>query len=211
MNLGADDYLTKPFTKDELLDTINSKLKKYKKINSGFSKKISEIEDGLREQMENLQAQNTKLAQDVETTREEVVQEAMKAIDTNNNLSELEKEIDANIYDRAIKHDERKHLVYLKNKINKKVVASNGWTIFQMKFNQTYPNFTTNLIKEHKNLTEYELLLCSSLLSGLNNNQIADLLNVTIESARKSKYRLKKKLGLQKEDDLVAYIATFNR
>lgn len=40
MNLGADDYLTKPFTLDELSATINARLEKQEAIASSYSHKI---------------------------------------------------------------------------------------------------------------------------------------------------------------------------
>ena len=38
MNLGADDYVTKPFYKDELLDVIDTRLKKSEKLRKQFDK-----------------------------------------------------------------------------------------------------------------------------------------------------------------------------
>ncbi|MDB9755772.1 response regulator [Winogradskyella sp.] len=40
MNLGADDYLAKPFTENELLDAINSRLKKHDFLKQEYSKNI---------------------------------------------------------------------------------------------------------------------------------------------------------------------------
>jgi len=48
MNLGADDYLTKPFEEDELLDAIHSRLKK----NSFFKKEFSKDVEGLNQFLE---------------------------------------------------------------------------------------------------------------------------------------------------------------
>lgn len=44
MHLGADDYLTKPFTKPELLQTIQSQLKKYANIKSHYEQYIRQLE-----------------------------------------------------------------------------------------------------------------------------------------------------------------------
>ena len=43
MNLGADDYLTKPFTEKELLEAIESRLKKYDFLKEEFSKSIEGV------------------------------------------------------------------------------------------------------------------------------------------------------------------------
>ena len=43
MNLGADDYLTKPFTENELLDAVESRLKKHDFLKKEFSKTIEGV------------------------------------------------------------------------------------------------------------------------------------------------------------------------
>src|SRR5690625_2379816 len=45
MNLGADDYLTKPFTEKELLDAIESRLLKTETLLNAFQKEDSQDED----------------------------------------------------------------------------------------------------------------------------------------------------------------------
>jgi len=48
MQLGADDYLTKPFTTAELLDAVNSRLQIRASINQQYSSKINRVERQLR-------------------------------------------------------------------------------------------------------------------------------------------------------------------
>lgn len=43
MNLGADDYLTKPFTENELLDALNSRLKKHDFLKREYSQTIEGV------------------------------------------------------------------------------------------------------------------------------------------------------------------------
>lgn len=43
MNLGADDYLTKPFELEDLLSAIHTRLKKHATISEHFTKKIDEL------------------------------------------------------------------------------------------------------------------------------------------------------------------------
>lgn len=54
MNMGADDYLTKPFEEGELLDAIKSRLKKNAFLKRKFSKNIEGINEFLKEASEYL-------------------------------------------------------------------------------------------------------------------------------------------------------------
>jgi serine/threonine-protein kinase PpkA len=47
MNLGADDYLPKPFTRDELLEAVNSRLKKYESLTQTLAARLVPQQDRL--------------------------------------------------------------------------------------------------------------------------------------------------------------------
>lgn len=49
MNLGADDYLTKPFTEKELLNAIKSRLKRHEFLKKEFSKTIAGVSQFIEE------------------------------------------------------------------------------------------------------------------------------------------------------------------
>jgi two-component system, OmpR family, alkaline phosphatase synthesis response regulator PhoP len=55
MNLGADDYLTKPFTKEELISTVNAQLNKHHKAIQHYFSKNKQYQE-LLNQVENLQS-----------------------------------------------------------------------------------------------------------------------------------------------------------
>jgi serine/threonine-protein kinase PpkA len=48
MNLGADDFLNKPFTRDELIDAVNSRLKKYETASRSLAERLLAGNDELR-------------------------------------------------------------------------------------------------------------------------------------------------------------------
>jgi serine/threonine-protein kinase PpkA len=48
MNLGADDFLNKPFTRDELLEALNSRLKKYENATRSLAERLVAGNDELR-------------------------------------------------------------------------------------------------------------------------------------------------------------------
>ncbi|OJJ14544.1 hypothetical protein BKI52_42985 [marine bacterium AO1-C] len=76
------------------------------------------------------------------------------------------------------------------------------WERLQLHFNEVHPAFFHKLQNSFCNLSQNDLRLCAYIKINLSNKEIARLLNVEFRSIQMAKYRLKKKLGLSKEDDL---------
>lgn|GEM_PF-420753 len=224
MKLGADDYLPKPFTREELLDAISSRLRKYSEMGSYIEHKITGIEDSVTLKLHTLQreveeknnsisrvsSQNRLLGQQLKEKELELAKETFNVIEINNTLQDLKNIINKELQNSSLPEDSIQILTALKNRYRKKTVLWNNWTIFQIKFNQTYPDFIKNLTARFPKLTQYEMVFISAHLMGLNTTQLADLLNISDDSVRKSRYRIKKKLGLKKEEDFLEFIHTLN-
>ena len=84
-----------------------------------------------------------------------------------------------------------------------------NWKVFKSYFSQVHNDFDQQLKAASEDLTENDILLASFLRMNLTTKEIASLLNVLPDSVLKPKYRLKKKLGLGKEQQLGAYLEGF--
>lgn len=217
MTLGADDYLVKPFTIQELLKAINTRLEKQTSVEKRIKAQIEKIELDLTRRIEELrvQTENQKLViRDISATNKQVsnqliekqaqlMHEALRSIEVNTTLQQLAKYLGEELKRKEITEEQRLVLVNLRNKIRKGSVLLNNWTAFQLKFNQTYPNFTSKLVTRFPQLTQQDLIIVSALYINLNTHQLSIILGISPDSVRKSKYRLKKKLGLGIDVDLV--------
>jgi DNA-binding CsgD family transcriptional regulator len=67
--------------------------------------------------------------------------------------------------------------------------------------------FRRNLLKQHPKLSAHEVQLCQLLRESLTSKEIAGQLNITQASANTARYRLRKKLQLDKNEDLVVYLS----
>ena len=84
--------------------------------------------------------------------------------------------------------------------------ADKDWEVFKSYFADVHDNFDHKLRAVTPDLTETELRLASLLKMNLTTKEIAAIMKVQPDSVLKSKYRLKKKLKLEKEMDLVGYL-----
>ncbi len=81
--------------------------------------------------------------------------------------------------------------------------------IFEQKVNQTYDGFFSKLKQRFPNLTKNEERLCILLKLKLSTKEIASINNTSIKAVEMSRYRLRKKCGIDNKTGLTDYIAEF--
>ena len=82
------------------------------------------------------------------------------------------------------------------------------WQQFVGLFTQVNPHFFDNLKQKFPDLTANEIKLCAYIRIGMSSKQIAQMLNLSPESVNKNRYRLRKKLGMEKDEALDKLIAS---
>lgn len=80
------------------------------------------------------------------------------------------------------------------------------WNRFKIHFEKVHPDFFNKLKSESNELTENDLRLCAYIKIGMRAKDIAAMLSVSPASVNTNRYRLRRKLGLTKEDSLDDYI-----
>ena len=76
------------------------------------------------------------------------------------------------------------------------------WNTFAVHFNQVNPTFFANLAKRFPGITANEQKLCAYIRIGMTSKQIASMLNLAPRSVNTNRYRLRKRFGLEQDDDL---------
>ena len=69
-------------------------------------------------------------------------------------------------------------------------------------FEKTHPGFLKNLKAAWPDLSETQVRLATYIYTGMDNKQIANFLNIRVESVKQSRWRLRMKMGLQPGDSL---------
>lgn len=93
--------------------------------------------------------------------------------------------------------------------IDKDSEQDKEWKEFQEHFNIVHSSFLTKLKAEYPTISPTLLKLSAYLRVKMTNKQIARLMNTTVESVLKSRYRLREKLQLNAEDNLDNFIEKF--
>ncbi len=95
----------------------------------------------------------------------------------------------------------------IKNIINENINTENKWDDFFITFSKLNPNFFSNIGKNFPQLTENDKKLLSVLHMKFKTKDIANILNITENSVKKSRQRLRKKLNIEKGADISKFIS----
>jgi len=82
------------------------------------------------------------------------------------------------------------------------------WNDFEFYFGQIYPDFTQRLTARFGDLTPAEIRLCVFIRMNMSSKSIANILHNTEESIKTARKRLRKKLNIDKEQNLTNFITS---
>ncbi|WP_272149685.1 hypothetical protein [Tenacibaculum aiptasiae] len=91
--------------------------------------------------------------------------------------------------------------------VAERILTKEDWYNFREKFNKAYPLFFRKIQDKGIKLTNSEERLVSLEKLGLDNNQIAKVLGISLDSVFVSRYRLRKKISAPKEISLIEYLS----
>jgi len=95
------------------------------------------------------------------------------------------------------------------NMLQQDELINDGWEQFMLHFNQLHGDFYNRLKSEIPALTPKDLKLCTYLRMNLSTKEIASLLNVTVRGVEASRYRIRKKIQLSKEENLTEFLMNY--
>jgi tetratricopeptide (TPR) repeat protein len=96
----------------------------------------------------------------------------------------------------------------LKSNIKSNLSFTDEWQSTALHFEKVHPDFFKHLYTLNQNLTQNDLRQCAYIKLNLSTKEIAWILNIDSSSVRINRYRIKKKLGLAENIDLINYIAS---
>ncbi len=83
------------------------------------------------------------------------------------------------------------------------------WVQFESYFNSAHQNFVDRLRQRYADLTTGDLRMCCLLRMNLSTKEIASLMNVSVRAIELRRYRLRKRLALETDTNLVNFLMNF--
>ncbi|PZF74028.1 tetratricopeptide repeat protein [Taibaiella soli] len=169
------------------------------------NKRIYDAKHGLMQaELVNKKLQEEQLTQDLEQKSKELTTHTLHIIQKNQLLDDLRNKLEEMVNDE--KRDQKKQLKSLLQQINQSFNHEQYWKEFHNIFEQVHQKFFDNLKRYCADLTANDFRLVALLKMNLSSDNIATLLGISQDSLRVSRYRLRKKLGLEQGENLSAFL-----
>ncbi len=156
-----------------------------------------------------VELRNEKLKAEVNTKRKELATSTMHLIDKNEfmnqikqHLLEIKKSLDV---DAVI----MKNLNRLVKDIDKNIDQDRAWKQFEINFDQVHGDFLKTIQTDYPVLSPQDLKLCAYLRMNMTTKEIANLLKISVRGVEIARYRLRKKLALNHDKNLVDFMIKY--
>ena len=148
--------------------------------------------------------QNEKIAKsELEHKKRELAAISTNIVQENEQVSNILK--DLKYYSSLLKSEkDRNSFSPLIKSINRILSEKRKEDLYSDQFNAAYPGYLEYLTRTYTDLTTSDLKLCTFLRMNLNTKEIAEIMGLSVRSVESRRYRLRKKINLSKEEDLVS-------
>ncbi|WP_366935478.1 triple tyrosine motif-containing protein, partial [uncultured Christiangramia sp.] len=152
----------------------------------------------LEAEKEIIKLKNEKLEQDMASKNRELAVTTMSLIKKNEFLTKIK--------DQLKEYEKTGKVNSVIQTIDKDISEEDNWKFFKKAFSNADKDFFKKIKSKHPELTSNDLKLCAYLRLNLSSKEIAPLLNISVKSVEIKRYRLRKKMNLDRETNLTEYI-----
>lgn len=157
--------------------------------------------------------QNEKLTTELQTRYQEISGYILSMIHKNEILENVKRNVEG--ISKAI--DEKKELSYIKQKtvklvssINNNLVHDADFDTFKSNFDLVHHKFFRQLDEKFPQLTQNDKILCAFLKMNLSSKEIAPMLGISVKGVEVNRYRLRKKMNLERDTNLNDFLQNFS-
>lgn len=155
---------------------------------------------------ENLLLEKDKLNQDLEYKKKELVSNLMYLMEKNEFITSISKKLIELKPDA--KKDNKELIQHIINEIRQNS-STKMWEEFEIRFKEVHTKFYNQLHKAHPDLTPNEVKICAFLRLNMSTKEISAITHQSIKSINMARFRLRKKLQMDRDENLIAYLSSF--
>lgn len=152
--------------------------------------------------------QEQKLADELQHQSQQLATATLHLVQKNEAISHLKTRVE-NLIKRYPEHPGASDLKKVLRELTQEEQFESDWQQFAAHFDQVHAGFLRRIQEQYPQLTAKDSRLCAYLRMNLSTKEIAPLMNISVRGVEISRYRLRKKLNLDKETNLNDFMANF--
>lgn len=152
-----------------------------------------------------IKLQTEKLQVELAGKNRELANSAMSLVYKNELLQKLSQEI-LKLKDGSGKPLAEDQLRKIQKVIDEGMNDERDWNLFESSFNEAHESFFKKLKANHPDLVPNDLKLCAYLHMNMSSKEMASLLNISLRGVEIRRYRLRKKLEVPHDKNLVEFL-----
>jgi DNA-binding CsgD family transcriptional regulator len=152
-----------------------------------------------------IKIQTEKLQAELASKNRELANSAMSLVYKNELLQKLSEEM-TKLKDENGKKLSEDQLRKIQKVIDDGMNDERDWNLFESSFNEAHESFFKKLKSNHPDLVPNDLKLCAYLHMNMSSKEMASLLNISLRGVEIRRYRLRKKLEVPHDKNLVEFL-----
>jgi tetratricopeptide (TPR) repeat protein/DNA-binding CsgD family transcriptional regulator len=190
------------------INRIRLKTQKLAAENRAKEQENLRLQEEMQAEAEINKIEQEKLQAELDFKNRELTSNTLYLVQKNEVLLTLKEELEQMIPDTDA--GLKPKLRSLQRSLNHSLEVEKDWESFRLHFEQVHPTFFANLQAKYPDLTPHEIKLCAYLRLNLTTKEIANLTNNTVRGVETARYRLRKKLGIEAEENLTELLLRFS-
>ncbi|WP_324180301.1 tetratricopeptide repeat protein [Aquimarina gracilis] len=187
-----------------ILKNIRQRSQKEKELLEKSNELLQSKEDLNQKAIENATLKQQELKQELAFKNKELTSYTLNFVQKNELLEKLK---DITLEAKKAAPKEKDRLINdLHKTIRQNLAIDKDWEDFKRFFEEVHIGFYSKLNAKHPDLSANDLKLCSLTRLNLNIKETASMLGISPESAKTARYRLRKKLNLNSDQEIFTYL-----
>ena len=177
-------------------------------LKSAEAKRLLELEIErltLKREKAEVDQKQALLKEDVLEKSKELANYTMELVQKKEVFSEMKTDLRA-LRDQVRGEKPKLQIAEMFRKLNQHEIGEDYMKVFDVNFERIHHHFFESLLGYCADLSRRELRLCAFIKMNLSNKEISPLLNISVRGVETARYRIRKKLDLEHERNLVAFL-----
>lgn len=200
LSAGAIDFVKKPFDETELYARVHAALE-FAVVIHEKQRKEQEL---INSEKKLLELKAKQLIKDMEQQKKELLNNAMQI----HQAAKLQ-QTNLELLNQLHAHIKREGIPIMNELINNYRIyqKQNNWQLMESQFDEAFKDFDQKLVKQFPELTPNERRLCAFLHLNMTSKDIATITFQKESSINQARYRLRKKLKMNNDDNLISFLS----